>query len=77
LAKLQALIAGGEETPEPGFKTSDEWGKLWGKARATSQGYLHAGVKAGLMEARKYRRKVKSGHDIRPVIHWREIRGKK
>ncbi|CAB4166799.1 hypothetical protein UFOVP836_59 [uncultured Caudovirales phage] len=66
-----ALAAGGLEAPGAEWKTSETWAKECGFNRDYALKILRRGIKAGKIEARKFR--VMSGGRPAPVPHYRVI----
>ena len=66
-----ALAAGGLEIPGAEWKTSETWAEECGFHRDYALKILRRGIKAGKIEARKFR--VMSGGRPAPVPHYRVI----
>lgn len=59
------------ETIPPGWFTVDEWAAKWRLSRAQASRYVRAGMLAGVMQRRVYRRQLTDGRPY-PISHYAE-----
>lgn len=61
LQQLQRIQFKQPDVIPDGFKTAAEWAKLWGKTERTANKLLLSGLRAGILEANRFR--VMNGKD--------------
>lgn len=71
LERLSAIVNLTSEEIPAGYKTARDWSLVWGKSRSQTERFLHAGVKAGLIEVRKFRGIADKGR-VMVVKYYRE-----
>ncbi len=72
LRRIRAEINKTLEIPSPEWKSTDQWGKIWGLKSAQTGRLLRIAVDKGLMESRKFRIPCQSRGSY-PIPHFREI----
>lgn len=76
LAELRDALSGKPQTPEAGFRTVKEWGKLWKLSHKHACILVNKGVEIGRMKMKKFRILVlvRNGRQgARPVAHYAEV----
>lgn len=68
LKAIVSAIQNKAEVPPPGFRTRNEWAKVWKLEKTATSKYLTEGVKAGILETKMIRRDL--GAYVRHVPHW-------
>lgn len=59
-----------EEKPEPGFRSTVQWGKEWGLCRSKARKYINVAMRHGLVTERTFRILDVDGR-VRLVPHYR------
>jgi Fic family protein len=72
LVKVMAAIHQTAETPPKGFRTIEEWAKVWNMERTAARVTLHKGVSLGLIEKRTFRIVIRKDAKPYPVAHYGE-----
>ena len=75
LRMLTEELNGSPETPPPGFLRRLEWEKAWGCSDGQAKKLLDAGMRAGIIEMRRFR--VRCAHGVVSVPHYRHVSGLK
>jgi len=71
LALLRAEFQREAETPEAGYLTAEQWGESWDMSGKNALTLLTKGIKAGVVQERKYRIPVSTY--IRKVRHFKVL----
>lgn len=71
LKRIREEIQQTIQTPEPGWKTVAQWGAEWGLARAQTNRLITEALRAGIMEAKKFRVRMPLRYSY-PVPHYRQ-----
>ncbi len=73
LSKLKNLLSPKEDEVEPGFKTAKQFAEEWGVTLRRANELIAAGVRAKLIECKKFR--IKTPASTKMTIHYREKNG--
>lgn len=71
LAQLMSVTRGDPDKVPEGWKTTTQWAKEFGLSNSATKTYLLAGIRAGIVERKKFRAGGKSGTVLTP--YYREL----
>lgn len=72
LLRVMSAIHKTAETPEPGYRTINEWCTKWGMERNRVKLYLVKALQLGLMDTKVFRRTIRKNTKPYPIVHYGE-----
>jgi Fic family protein len=73
LLRVMAAIHKTAEKPPKGFRTMDQWAKVWKCERTTARQYIIKGMELGLIQEKTYRVNIRRDAKPYPVAHYGEM----
>ena len=64
------------ETPEKGYRSTDQWAAHWGLGRSRARQYIFKAIELGLMEQKTFRIAFREDAKPYPLVHYREVKGR-
>ena len=77
LLRVMAAIHKTAEKPAKGFRTIDQWAKVWKCKRNAAREYVIKGMQLGLIQEKTYRVAIRRDAKPYPVAHYGEKSGRK
>jgi hypothetical protein len=73
LLRVMAAIHKTAEKPAKGFRTIDQWAKVWKCKRNAAREYVIKGMQLGLIQEKTYRVNIRRDAKPYPVAHYGEM----
>ena len=70
-ALLKAEVAQQVETPDPGYRTTNQWAKAWDVDTKTARNYLVHGMGTGSVTTKDFR--LAAGRQFRKIPHYKVL----
>jgi hypothetical protein len=73
LLKVMAAIHKTAEKPAPGYRTIDQWAKVWKCKRNAAREYVIKGMQLGIIGEKTYRVVTRKDAKPYPIVHYGEL----